>query len=965
MTRPVDCSDPVAGLKQMFVDQVQRGRIDKGQCPAKRPVFLRLHGVAHGRLEVVPHLPEELRVGLFQPGACHPVWVRFSSDIPDNAPVLKSTVGIGLKIFDVDDATMDVTFQNTHIFFVDDAEQMCAFTRASLAGEGDEWLKDHPRTQEILDSMAKEVGSVLDTEYGSVIPFRFGPDRHCKYALVPESVPGTHAPDDTAPNYLARDLERRLGAGEARIRFCVQLQTDPDTMPLDQATVPWRRDASPFRHVATLVLPKQDITTRGQGAYGEQLAFNPGRTPDAHAPVGSIAEARKVVYAASAELRRDTNGQSVGEPAQPRPGTPYPDADAIVSARIHPAIGVCRLGDSPDGWYVGPEVPHPPAMPPGATRDESGRIKRQAARFRIYGYDAHGNVVRELTAAEAQIDWTVHVANRKAQWYRFIVALDLPESKAEPPATVRRNGTVKPPDRGCLAIDPGPRSLSGTNQSGEEHRFDTGTFEGVEVYLGEARTDEAGRLLVLGGHGVSASPSQQPIFDPDSPDTFNNADGWYDDTSDGPVTARVIIGDRELPVEPAWVICGPPDFAPDIVGWRTMYDLMTEVAMGAGWLPPPETVSFTEHILPFLERLNRLGWVNAGFASFFGEPGLDLSDPKLLARLGQAPVGSLDPFQELRRNVFNHFRPADNPVVEPRTWPWIYGDAYGTFDASPSQYLPLPRAVAANLERWVEGDFIGDYDPNARRPSSLEDYDPKDRPHALDEAAMTFCLADAFHPGCEMTWPMRHPTMYMAPYRIRHRPPGVPETDSGPTLTPSEALSPNGPLYAQGPGDLTRWMALPWQADTAFCRAGYDSDYDPYVPTFWAANVPNTVVSPEDYAVIMDDTRSHDERLEAFYDRDNWMNRLTQTGASAPEVMLAMVATFHEQGIVEAYPGPTDLPGVPETIYVGTLPATPTPKLVAAAVSKAKRTPRTQLERIGWASHEQRRAFDAVRRRKS
>ena len=37
--------DPINGLKQMFVDMVQMGPIEEGQCPARRPVFLRLHSV--------------------------------------------------------------------------------------------------------------------------------------------------------------------------------------------------------------------------------------------------------------------------------------------------------------------------------------------------------------------------------------------------------------------------------------------------------------------------------------------------------------------------------------------------------------------------------------------------------------------------------------------------------------------------------------------------------------------------------------------------------------------------------------------------------------------------------------------------------------------------------------------------------------------------------------------------------
>lgn len=66
--------------------------------------------------------------------------------------------------------------------------------------------------------------------------------------------------------------------------------------------------------------PRQDVTTRGQPEYGENFACNIWRVTEEHRPVGSIAEARKVVYAASAEQRRDANGVPTGETAPARPG---------------------------------------------------------------------------------------------------------------------------------------------------------------------------------------------------------------------------------------------------------------------------------------------------------------------------------------------------------------------------------------------------------------------------------------------------------------------------------------------------------------------------------------------------------------------------------------------------------------------------------------------------------------------
>ena len=77
----VDCRTyPAENLKTMFVDIVQKSRIDAGERPALRTVFHKVHGAAYGVLRMRPDVPEGLRVGLFALDEV-PAWVRFSSDI--------------------------------------------------------------------------------------------------------------------------------------------------------------------------------------------------------------------------------------------------------------------------------------------------------------------------------------------------------------------------------------------------------------------------------------------------------------------------------------------------------------------------------------------------------------------------------------------------------------------------------------------------------------------------------------------------------------------------------------------------------------------------------------------------------------------------------------------------------------------------------------------------------------------
>ena len=360
----------------------------------------------------------------------------------------------------------------------------------------------------------------------------------------------------------------------------------------------------------------------------------------------------------------------------------------IVRAAVYPGIGVARIGNSTadDGFFVGPEVTEPSLTRAGESRDDAGAIKRQAARFRVYGYNAAGELVGEITAANATIEWQVHLANKKPAWYRFLAALDIPESATL--SSPRRNAGVTGEDRAGLAIDPGARSISGSSLAGADYRFDGGAFMGTPVSLGELRTDDAGRLLVLGALGKSASPMGKPVFDTGDGDTFNNADGWYDDIADGPVDAKVTLDGRDIPVEPSWVVVAPPNYAPDVIGWRTLHDLLVDTYIAAGMLSAPEGTSFTHDVLPALRRLTNLQWVNQGFAQKFGAgTALDFDDPTLVRTLcTKAPPGADDLHAEMRRSLHQSFRPQ---TTDKTSWPWIYGDAFGTADGATSPRVAL------------------------------------------------------------------------------------------------------------------------------------------------------------------------------------------------------------------------------------------------------------------------------------
>ncbi|WP_266171359.1 LodA/GoxA family CTQ-dependent oxidase [Dyella subtropica] len=944
-----------------------------GRDPATRPVFLRLHGVANGRFIVSDNLNEEYKVGIFAKPGEYETWVRFSSDVQPGVPDLKGTVGIGIKLFgvegpkllepDQDASTHDFIFQNHDVFFVDTAKDMCEFTCAALHGKIEEYLEAHKITDDILNEMEKVVDSVLQTPYWSVLPSRFGEGRYVKYKLEPvEAPPADEPPDHDDPFYLRADLHARMRKGYARFRFMVQFQTNDRDMPLDKATQRWDERLSEPVELGILELPQQDLDTRNQSVYGENLAFNTWHALEEHQPVGSIAEARKVVYRASASNRRNVNGVPLAEPAEPRPaqyapGVDYPAAkdERIVRAAIHPAIGIARVGDSETDFYIGPELIDPPAKPSGFYRDDSGALKREAAQFRIYGYNAAGQVVRELTADWAKITWGVHLANHKAAWYQWQIAMDIPE--AADTVLPRRNAKVA--DRETLVIDAGMQYISGKSA---QPIVCSGHFTGVPVKIGELQTDAAGRLQVLGGHGESASPKGTPIFDKDDPDSFINADGWYDDTCDGVVTANVNIEGRDIPVEAAWVVTAPPNYGPQVKSVRTMYDLLYDLYVQAGWLQPPGVISFTHDVYPILFRLTDLQWTNQGFAENFGHDTMfDFANPELIEKLSTLPVDpGYDPHKALRRQIFLNFRPPYPTDGNQLPWPWLYGDAMQVpAGESPRQNASVSATQYEVLRRWVDGDFTPDWDPNRKKPSSLSEVRLAEQPATLDRAALDFMLADAFHPGCELTWPMRHLSLYSKPFRIRVRPAGEPEPDYGKTLDQATILSVDGPLHTQGPGDLTRWMGLPWQADTAYCRSGYDRQYDPYMPTFWPARVPNHVLSERDYAIVVDREQDMKARKEAFGRRTNWNLPL---GAGAPTAvqMEKMVEIFGSMGLLESRHNPDMEPLFPNTMLVASY-GPDVPPSATVSTRGAKRVPgaagvhseEMALEAANFASHEE------------
>lgn len=103
----------------------------------------------------------------------------------------------------------------------------------------------------------------------------------------------------------------------------VQLCTNLDTMPVEDASVKWPEEQSPYRTVARLTMPLQATFSDARQQYFEKrLAFNPIHALEEHRPLGGVQRARMNVYLQTQAFRQRANGVA---PAKPRSAAEVPD----------------------------------------------------------------------------------------------------------------------------------------------------------------------------------------------------------------------------------------------------------------------------------------------------------------------------------------------------------------------------------------------------------------------------------------------------------------------------------------------------------------------------------------------------------------------------------------------------------------------------------------------------------------
>jgi hypothetical protein len=558
--------------------------------------------------------------------------------------------------------------------------------------------------------------------------------------------------------------------------------------------------------------------------------------------------------------------------------------------RIHPAIGIARVGNADpnqqDGYFIGPEVPGYPTLqndgpPLTPHKDSQGNVRPQAARFRIFEYayiDGRLTPFREVNlqcSDVASITWTVHIANRKASFHLENGSAGDSTSGYPLPATGWRNPSVT--DRRSLENDFGPRSIAGASAGpvdidapspnnvppGQSVALDQAGNPVID-YMGQLRTDYAGRLVFLGGKGKAASSTIPP-----TPLThWSNNDTWFDDVGDGPVTATVTLKDgRSFSVDctdsvsgkpwigSAWVLVTPPKHAPGMQGGCiSLYDLVFDISVRELTIPPESVLyddggplaslrnmqasfaqgglgadvefpgyvpDFATEIWPMLLASYNYRWttelVNAKMDSLMDPSLADPSSASLAARGGfwqyiRQPVGAI----KLPGNRDMPRLRGDDPYqgqslahyMFAQTGPGVTKggdpDAPKAADiASNIRSLPVLHTQWGLYQNWAAGpnSFTAPQTFPPQLPS------PVITPHGLDQAAMENCIGGAFCPGIEVGWQVRHPALWAEPFRLN---------PNATSMYLDQDGNPEGIPVA--PGHFSRQQALPWHADFNDCQ---------------------------------------------------------------------------------------------------------------------------------------------------
>ncbi len=294
--------------------------------PYRRDAHAKATGCARALFSVNGDIPAQFQHSLFaRPAAQYQAWVRFSNgDFLVQADSKPDARGIAIKVMNVPGTpvapelgahgSQDFIMTNTQAFFnrnvFDYAEDMTYLAKF----ERTRWFislfppRLHPKQfYRAIQTVSSTIENPLQAQYYSMLPYQLG-DTVLKYSVRP--CPGMQfrkAVDREDSDYLTVEMQHSLEQGGACFDFMVQPQVPGSYMPIDDATAIWSESDSPFQPIARLTLPPQKIGGSEQRAFCENLSMNPWHGVDDWRPLGSLSNARRLVYNAVSKYRHEKN----------------------------------------------------------------------------------------------------------------------------------------------------------------------------------------------------------------------------------------------------------------------------------------------------------------------------------------------------------------------------------------------------------------------------------------------------------------------------------------------------------------------------------------------------------------------------------------------------------------------------------------------------------------------------------
>jgi hypothetical protein len=312
---------------------------------AIRGVHAKSHGLIAGRLIVADGLPAILAQGLFAHGGTYPVVMRISTipgDILDDN--VSTPRGLAVKVLGVDGerlpgaegSTQDFVLVNGPAFAAPTAKKFLGTVKllASTTDKAPELKKIFSTALQVVERGLEAVGgksatlttlgghpetNVLGETYYSQAAIRYG-DYIAKVCVAPSSpslkaLTGAKVDLHDKPNGLREAVVSHFAAQGGEWELRVQLCTDLEAMPVEDASVPWPEDRSPYVTVARIVADPQTAWSQARSVLVDDgMLFSPWHGVTAHQPLGNVMRARKQVYEMSKRFRAERNGVAVTEP---------------------------------------------------------------------------------------------------------------------------------------------------------------------------------------------------------------------------------------------------------------------------------------------------------------------------------------------------------------------------------------------------------------------------------------------------------------------------------------------------------------------------------------------------------------------------------------------------------------------------------------------------------------------------